>query len=42
MESLNGSDSDDPLSDFKDEGEGASDLGLKEDLGSLLFYLNAD
>ena len=32
---------DDSLSDFGDEDEGVSDLGLREDPGSLLFNLHA-
>jgi len=41
VESLDGSDSDDSLSDFRDQDKGGSDLGLKEDPGSLLSYLRA-
>ena len=37
VENLDGSDSDDSLSDFGDEDEGVSDLGLRENHGSLLF-----
>jgi len=41
VENLDCSDSNGSLSDFGNEDEGVSDLGLREDPRSLLFYLRA-
>ena len=41
VESLDGSNSDDSPDDLGDQNEGVSDLGLGEDIGSLLSYLRA-
>ena len=38
---LDNSDSDDFLGDLREEHEGVSNLGLREDLGSLLKYFHA-